>query len=182
MRTTIALAATLVSCGSPQVTRSTVPRPIHNGKCSDSEVHESPQTAVATTSDHGWAVPLRLCAFRDGFGLCNPSGEPPGMTGFWQVSAAEVANIDRALLSFLRQQKASRPDLEQYGLEQYGRQYLGFLRDTRRYVLVNAIPPLPRFTAERAQAELIGVCDATWGVEYDVATQQFTQLGLPGPG
>jgi hypothetical protein len=95
------------------------------------------------------------------------------MTGFWQLAPAEVANIDRALLSFLRQQKLSRTDLEQYG-----RQYLGFFRGTRRYVFVNAIPPTFRVTAERSQGQLIAVCDDTWGIEYDVATQRFAHLGI----
>src|SRR4029077_3995475 len=160
-----------ISCGSTQAVGITVPRPIHNAKCSDSELRSAPQAGLARKAGPGWAVPLRLCAFRDGFGLCNPSGEPVGMTGFWEVSPDEVANIDRALLAFLRQQKIRRTDLEQYG-----RQYLGFFRGVRRHVFINAIPPAVSVSPESSEAEVIAVCDDTWGVEYDVATQQFAKL------
>jgi len=173
MRAAIALAAMVISCASTQAVEITVPRPIHNSKCNENELRAGPQTGVAQKSGRGWAVPLRLCAFQAGFGLCNPSGEPARMTGFWEVSPDEVANIDLALLAFLRLQKSGRTDLELYG-----RQYLGFFRGTHRYVFINAIPPSVSGSPENSQTEIIAVCDNTWGVEYDVGSQQFANFGV----
>ena len=173
MRIIIALAVMVTSCGSTQTVGVTVPRPIHNSKCSDSELRSGHLPGLASKSGPGWAVSLHLCAFREGFRLCNPSGEPVGMTGFWEVSPDEVAAIDRDLLAFLLRQDSSRTDLEQYG-----RQHLGFFRGTRRYVFINAIPPSVRVSPERAEAEVIAVCDDNWGVEYDVGTRQFANFGI----
>jgi hypothetical protein len=180
MRTIVAVAATVASCAA------TVPRPIQNSKCPDSEARGELQTESGWTSGLEWAVPLQLCAFGKGFRLCNPSREPSGMTGFWQVSPAEVAKIDRALFSFLREQDQSEdPQQELSGdavsdLERHGRQYLGFFRSGHRYVFVNAFPQNPRITPQLAETQVIGVCDAGWGVEYDLSTQQFTKFAIAG--
>ena len=93
------------------------------------------------------------------------------MTGFWEVSPDDVADIDRDLLAFLRRRNISRTDLEQYG-----RQYLGFFRGTRRHVFINANPRDVSVTPESAEAEVIAVCDDRWGVEYDVGARQFANL------
>jgi hypothetical protein len=90
---------------------------------------------------------------------------------------AAVADIDRALLAFLRQGK-SRATAS--ALESYGRQYLGFFRKKRRYVFINAFPRYGDVTPENAQGELQAVCDDTWGVEFDVATQKFSRLLVDG--
>ena len=150
---------------------SPLPKPIRNSKCPDSEVRAGPQTKLPEPPGVGWAVPVRLCAFREGFRLCNPSMEPAGMTGFWQVSPAQVADIDRALITFLRQQKNRRTDLERYA-----RQYLGFFRGPRRYVFINAVPHVT--VPDEFETHVIAACDDTWGIEYDVAAREFANLGI----
>jgi hypothetical protein len=98
------------------------------------------------------------------------------MTGFWQVSPAAVADIDRALFAFLRQQKISSATT--LALEKYGRQYLGFFRGTHPHVYVNAFPRDFGVTAQNAESQVIVVCDDNWKVEYDVETRRFAQFGI----
>jgi hypothetical protein len=176
VRTTIAIAALVVSCGSTGCARTTVPRPVHNSKCPDAGPRAGAKPEPAGTSGQGWAVPLQLCAFREGFRLCNASAEPTGMTGFWQVSPAEVANIDGALFAFLRRQQMSADTVR--SLAQYGRQYLGFFRGTRQYVFIHAFPPDLRVAREDAETEVMAVCDNSWRVEYDVGAQQFANFAI----
>jgi len=175
MRATIAIAAVVVlSCGSAGPAKITVRRPVHNSKCPDSGPPVAAKPELAETA--GWAVALQLCAFGDGFGLCNPSGEPTGMTGFWQLSPAEVASIDSALSTFLGHQGMSGETVRH--LEQYGRQYLGFFRGARRYVFINAFPRAFGITRHNAEREVIAVCDNSWNVEYDIGAHQFANLAI----
>lgn len=95
------------------------------------------------------------------------------MTGFWQVSPDAVADIDRALLVMLRGQ--SSPATAS-GLESYGRQYLGFFRGERRYIFINAFPRDFEVTPEMARTRVRDVCDNSWAVEFDVATQKFSRV------
>jgi hypothetical protein len=130
--------------------------------------------------NQGWAAPLQLKAFESGIRTCSRPA-PAGITGYWQLSVEEVSQIDPALLEFLRQPGIKRT----FGLppERYGRQYLGFLRSSRRFVYVNAFPAEfgPRGT--RQVNELLVGCDlgpGFWGIEYDVASRRFGHLERDG--
>jgi len=130
----------------------------------------------------GWAAPLPLKAFENGIRTCSRPG-PSAVTRYWQLSDEEVSQIDAALLDYLRRPGISRTLV--FPPERYGRQYLGFLRGSRRFVYVNAFPA--DFKACRA-TEYCAMCDggpSFWGIEYDVASRRFEHLerdgGTPAP-
>jgi hypothetical protein len=102
---------------------------------------------------------------------------PARMSGFWELSPAEVAAIDQALLAYL-----AGSGLRMRGpAASYQRQYLGFHRDGARMVYVNAFPTFRGRTVPRSRVEFFGFCDGGadfWGIEYDVARKSFARFAV----
>ena len=63
-------------------------------------------------------------------------------------------------------------------LERYGRQYLGFSRGDGRYVFIHAFPQFGGVTPASAETRVQEICDDSRAVQYDLGTQQFSNLGL----
>jgi hypothetical protein len=130
---------------------------------------------------NGGAVPASLDSFRKGFKMCSRVG-PNGATSFWELSAAEVAEIDRALLVHLS--KGPATTTLAYKPVKYVRQYAGFRRGARQFVYINAYPspPLPGQADPAARALSIG-CDGGdmfCGIEYDQLKRTFQNLEING--
>lgn|SRR5215813_12156887 len=130
----------------------------------------------------GWAAPLPLQAFEKGIRTCSRTG-PSGITGYWQVSEAEVSEIDQALLKFLSGPAMRRTSSTP--LDMYMRQYMGLFRGSRRFVYINAFP---KDFPTSSTAEMVDLCDggpSFWGIEYDLARRRFgpreTNGVLPPP-
>ena len=81
------------------------------------------------------AVALKDQAYKDGFRNCS-RGMPPGITAAWQVSQKDVEKIDAALM--LHMEEAGLTKKLRASPASYGRQYLGYVREGRRFVYVNA--------------------------------------------
>jgi hypothetical protein len=127
---------------------------------------------VGAPGGGGSVVALPRSAFETGLHFCSREG-PAGLSGFWQVPAAEAANIDGQLLRKLRDPRLRG----QLGADPtaYTRQYVGLVRKGRRYVYVNASMRRPA----NWRTQLIVVCDdgaSSWGIEYDPRSTSFSDL------
>jgi hypothetical protein len=104
------------------------------------------------------------------------------MSGFWEVPALEAINADKALLVHLSQNglqgRLSLP------IEDYGRQYLGFIRNGERWIYVNAFPARKKSgMLDRARSEFIGGCDGGalfWGIEFNAQMKLFAAFAANG--
>ncbi len=118
------------------------------------------------------------------------------MDGLWTPSRTQIGELEKRLPSFVNG-ITTRPPARP--LDWFWIQYVGFLRNGRKLVEVNAIPrdmpPIPsdldehfldltadappyRSWAEKRLVERIWVSDggaAFWGVEYDPATMTFSR-------
>ena len=122
------------------------------------------------------AVALKVQAYKDGFRNCS-RGMPPGITAAWQVSQKDVEKIDAALM--LHMEKAGLTKKLRASPASYGRQYLGYVREERRFVYVNAF--LRSFGDPRAS--YVRACDGGnlfWGIEYDVQAGTFANFEVNG--
>jgi len=147
-----------------------MPEPTGASESSPERPLQTPAAPRFREPVRGWAAPLPLQAFEDGIRTCSRPG-PSGITGYWQVSEAEVSEIDQALLKFLSG-PAMRRTLSS-PLEMYMRQYMGLLRGSRRYVYINAFP---KDFQTSSTAEVVDLCDggpSFWGIEYDLASRRF---------
>jgi hypothetical protein len=122
------------------------------------------------------AVVLKLSAFKDGFRLCSRKG-PENVTGYWELDQAEVGRIDLALMRYMvRSGLKTRLSLATDG---YVRQYLGLIRDGRRFVYINAFGARTGEDLAKARSEFAKWCDGGslfWGIEYDVRTKSFVNF------
>ena len=119
------------------------------------------------------AVALKIGAFRDGFRLCGRRG-PEGITASWELKQFEVNRIDKALIiHFDHAGPSEKPSLP---LSEHQRQYLGFVRDGRRMVYVNAFPSSFRAGVVKARDQFVEECPRRflcWGIEYDTSSLTF---------
>jgi hypothetical protein len=124
------------------------------------------------------AVALKLEAFEDGFRLCSRE-VPQNITAYWELGEAEVTRIDQELVRHIgrtgvRQRLTLAPD-------GYVRQYLGLVRDGKRFAYVNAFPLRAGEDVSRARAEFAKWCDGGglfWGIEYDMQTRTFLNFAV----
>jgi hypothetical protein len=128
---------------------------------------------------HGGGVALALHAFAGGFRLCSRPA-PEGMGDFWEVQRAEVARIDRVLLRHLRESGLTK--LLMTPPENYARQYLGFRRQGRKLIYINALWTHGALS-ERAATEFQNMCDGgnmAWGIECDIRSNSFAGFRVNG--
>jgi hypothetical protein len=121
-------------------------------------------------------VPLKLSAFADGISNC--SRPTPSSTGFWKLSAKEVASLDKVLLRHFRTTGVAKR--LPYPLAEYARQYLGLQRDGKRVVYINALRIKRKsLIVETVSDEFLRLCDGggeAWGIEYDTERKAFGEL------
>ena len=125
----------------------------------------------------GWSVPsaddapavLRQCS--------RPT--PQGVSGFWQPSDATVETLELKLAEHL--EALTGTEAPPRGVS-YGREYVGFVRDGARLIYGNSFPN--RGTAATGELEaIVVVCDggsSHWGIVYDPASGQFSELEFNG--
>lgn len=127
------------------------------------------------------AVPP-LPAFASGFRLCSRS-VPESMSAFWEVSPSEAAKADAMLGEYFRRDVRARRRLS-LPLEDYGRQYVGFVREGVRWIYINAFVARKRAKVlARARTEFIRGCDGGglfWGLELSTKTWEFSAFAING--
>lgn len=134
-----------------------------------------PQLPLAARPEGG-AVTVSLSALANGIRFCSRTA-PAGMTGFWEVPAADVAGVDAALLKHLHDSGLEK------GLvlapTKYERQFLGFRRGNRRFIYVNAFASRFLRAVGDSRKEIPRICDGgslSWGIEYDVKRASFAHF------
>jgi hypothetical protein len=129
----------------------------------------------------GGAVAASLDSFQRGFKMCSRPG-PKGATSYWELSPAEVGEIDRALLDYLSKGPVTKTLA--FNPAKYVRQYAGFRRGRRQFVYMNAYPsrhlPGPANPAARELAIGCDGGDMFWGIEYDQQKRKFQDLEVNG--
>jgi hypothetical protein len=129
----------------------------------------------------GVAVSLPLVAFKAGFRMCSRPG-PSSVTSYWEVPQDDVARVDQALLTYLRNATSKRTIA--YRPEKFLRQYAGFRRGEHVFIYINAFPSdeLAHSTIDPSKA-FLAACDGGdlfWGIEYDVGSGTFAGLETNG--
>lgn len=102
-------------------------------------------------------------------------GGPEGVASFWAPTETQLDALEARLIAFLglHESDESLPPGTSYH-----RQYLGFVKDSRRYIYGSFYPSRGKMTkAERDNP--VRVCDggpAFWGVVYDLESGRFSDL------
>ena len=120
---------------------------------------------------------------RDLLRQCSRS-TPQGVTGTWQPTAAQTAELDAHLPDAVAH---AQPDA--HGA--FARQYAGYIIAGHRWIYVNAFPQHvladfdkdPSHWTEKATHQAMMVCDGGhdfFGVLYDPATKAFSQFAFNG--
>jgi hypothetical protein len=100
--------------------------------------------------------------------------------GYWTPQAADVARLEAALPTFLREAAAARsPDLWQR-LPEYTRQYVGIVEDGRERVLVNAFCDDFSIDWRSTPVAVEDGGDCFFHVTYDVTVGTFAALMING--
>lgn len=147
------------------------------GSCTSSDSTLSERTALLPATQARQA--LQQCSRES----------PHPITGVWKVSPAVIANLEQDLpkLSKLVSKTCCGKGLSVSRPSAYYRQYVGISIDGRNYVYINAFAdhPVYRQPKDRDRWRTVPelVCDggdSFWGVLYDPATRQFSQLSFNG--
>jgi len=114
--------------------------------------------------------------------ICSRQG-PPKFGTTWQPTATDVRAMESHLSRISRlQSKSGLLGVRVHHPDSYYRQYLGIVIGTRQLIYINA------FCAEKPPADwrtrLVNNCDGgcDWGVIYDAATGEFSDLEMNGIG
>jgi len=117
---------------------------------------------------------------------------PQGVEGFWTPSTSQIAALERNLATFIETRPSERHGIvfapralpsdghhTVVALDQYRRQYVGFIKGGKRYVYGNFYMSSRAPKDEASQA--VSVCDggwAYWGITYSVESGEFNDLQL----
>lgn len=104
---------------------------------------------------------------------------PDGATAFWTPSRGDIAELERRLVPFLKSTKSGSAVLP---LSRFHRQYIGFVKDGKRYIYGSFYIPWP--DTENEASRPVIVCDggkSFWGIVYSVKAQSFSALRFNGP-
>lgn len=103
---------------------------------------------------------------------------PEEVTGFWTPSGEEIEQLEAAFFEFI---KDKRPPNRDFLLNDYYRQYTGFMRGGKKFIYVNGFSHTRKGHDWRRIAYV--VCDgggSFFGVEYDMETKRFSHLEYNG--
>jgi hypothetical protein len=137
--------------------------------CSTSAVVDAQSFRLPTTSGPGL---LHQCS----------RNTPKDVSGFWVPSAADIAKLEALLVPFLRSSLETRLILPADPLTRFHRQYIGFIRDGKRYIYGNFYPHRSE-SDPREATDPVNFCDGGdqfWGVVFSLDTQQFEDLSYNG--
>ncbi|RZJ06153.1 MAG: hypothetical protein EON89_01155 [Brevundimonas sp.] len=112
---------------------------------------------------------------------CSRASPLAGQAG-WRPSAGDILELERRLPAAIAAAPEARDMLEGRPPEGWLRQYVGLVRDGRRYIYGNYSPARGGFGGDWRRTPMI-VCDGGpdfFGVEYDVEGRRFTHLAFNG--
>ena len=109
---------------------------------------------------------------------------PKDVSSFWVASPADIAKLEALLVPFLRASLDPRSLLAPDPLARFHRQYIGFIRNGKRYIYGNFYPHRSAPDLEEATSP-VNFCDggdSFWGVVFSPDTEQFEDLRFNGIG
>jgi hypothetical protein len=104
--------------------------------------------------------------------------------GSWQPRAANIRELEAALPGELRKRSSGESPHWQNLLRDWRRQYVGIVREGRRYIYGSFAQDDSSSSTFDWQREPMQVCDggaSFFGVEYDIASRRFTHVAFNGP-
>jgi hypothetical protein len=110
---------------------------------------------------------------------CSRRG-PGDATSFWMPTEVQLDVLEKKLIAFLASH-SSDEDVPPGAA--YHRQYLGFVKEGRRYIYGNFYPGRGAM-AKAERDNPVRVCDggsAFWGVIYDLESGEFRELAVNPP-
>lgn len=126
---------------------------------------------------------LPAAAIAEMLAPCSREAPAPGK-GNWTPGIGEIKKLEAELPDALAQAKIREPGAIRGAPQGWKRQYVGIIRNGRRYIYGNFIPKgevEPSMTNWRR--EPVRICDggpAFFGVEYDVEKARVTHLAFNG--
>jgi len=106
---------------------------------------------------------------------------PQSVDGYWTPSTQEVTEPESLLESFLRTDPTGKSVLP---LDQYHRQYIGFMRGGKRFIYGNFYPAPTQITSRYDEStQPVLVCDGGrrfWGIVFSVESKTFVDLAFNG--
>ncbi|MCW4460575.1 hypothetical protein OK349_02570 [Sphingomonas sp. BT-65] len=109
---------------------------------------------------------------------------PASGTGSWQPTISDIAKLEAALPDALASTNPRGGEDLRNAPTGWRRQYVGIVRDGRRYIYGNFIPKgVVEPSMMNWRREPVRICDGGptfFGVEYDVANARVTHLAFNG--
>ncbi|MGH8225858.1 MAG: hypothetical protein ACRER1_06875 [Gammaproteobacteria bacterium] len=103
---------------------------------------------------------------------------PEGTTDYWKPTYHDIAELEKRLVPFLKSTPSGSAVLP---LTKYHRQYVGFVKDGKRYIYGNFYTPSADIKNEASRP--VVTCDGGkhfWGVVYSMETKSFSDLQFNG--
>lgn len=101
----------------------------------------------------------------------------PKTSVFWTPTLKQIQVLESELPLFLNQRKLKKLNIP--NPKSYGRQYIGIILKSKKYIYGNFYPA----DFFRQPAEAVNVCDgfgSFWGILYSPDEHQFSQLDING--
>jgi hypothetical protein len=141
--------------------------------------------AILASCGHAEAAKRAVLSGSDGgalFKQCSRDVPSPG-EGQWKPTDLELDSLEATLPAALsKRPEAKSVDFTKL-LSDWGRQYVGFVRDGKRYIYGNFFAKGTFDSLENELKHPMIVCDGGpyfFGVEYDVSAQKVTRLDFNG--
>lgn len=99
---------------------------------------------------------------------------PADVRASWKPSASQIAKMEQQLDNYLRQHY---PAIRQQIHQSYF-QYAGLIRKQHRFIYINVIDEYAQNSPDWRHTAMI-ICDGGdrfWGLEYDPATEKFSEM------
>lgn len=103
---------------------------------------------------------------------------PQSVSSFWSPTLQDVAELETLLAPFMRSTPSGAAALP---LERFHRQYVGFIRDGKRYIYGNFYAG--GFGLQDEQRQPMVICDGGnyfWGIVFTVESKSFEDLHFNG--
>lgn len=107
------------------------------------------------------------------------SRQSPSANGYWNPTNGDIEKLELLWPKFMVPQARKMKLPMKMPLQNFYRQYAGFMRNGRRVIYINAF----QYPDAKWKQQAVVVCDggpSFFGVEFDVKSQQFTNLAFNG--
>ena len=108
---------------------------------------------------------------------CSRRG-PEEVASFWTPTESQLDELEAKLIVFLKSREADESGYSTPPSTSYHRQYLGFIKNGRRYIYGNFYSGWGKMT-QAARDKPVRVCDggpAFWGIVFDPESGEFSDL------